>query len=131
MRNFSEDVKIINLVSPQAITSTLTGSTSDVEVYENDALIVADYGTIGASGSVIVTVVGSLVTTPTVYDQTLTTFVSATSSNTVAAGRANLSNIKYLRAVATLPGSTSVAVSVVAVVRPNVKSVSNTSLTAA
>lgn len=130
-RNLAQDYSAIALIHPIAHTSTTTGSAVDVEVYTNDALIIADTGVVGTNGSAIVTVVGSLVATPSTYDQTLTTFVSTATSNKIAAGRANLEGIKNIKAIVTLPGSTSIVVSVCALVRPVDGSSSNNSLTSA
>ena len=130
--DLNEMYKAASLLPPAAITSTTSSSTTlDVEVYDDDALVVCNYGSIGAGGSVIVTVLGSLVATPSTYDQTLATFVSASTSYTLAATRAKLAGIKNLSATATLPGSTSVAVTVVVLLDAGVNKSGLNSATAA
>jgi len=131
MQILSEETKVLNLIAPVIQTSTTTGSAVDVEIYNDDALIVVNFGTMsGGSPSTVVTVTGSKVATPTTYDQTLATFVAATATG-LAAGRVSLAGIKNIKGVATQTGAGNVPVSIVAIVTPFVKSSSNNSLTAA
>lgn len=132
MRNLSEDVKALRLLDPQAITATTTSSAVDVETYADDALAIVNLGIFTSTPTVTITVIGSLVATPTTYDQTLATFVAATAIGG-AARRINLAGIKNIKGVATLTGGTSpsVPVSMVALVTPTAKSSSLNSATLA
>jgi hypothetical protein len=132
MRDLVQEYKSFPLIFPAAITTTTSSTTvQDVEIYNDDAVAICNYGAIGAGGSVIVTILGSLVATPTTYDQTLATFVSAATSYQMAAGNVALAGIKNVKATATLPGSTSVAVSVTLLAEAFQKSSTLNSLTAA
>lgn len=131
MRDLSTENKVINLIAPVVQTTTTTGTGVDVETYNDDALAIVNFGTMsGGSPSTVVTIMGSLVATPTVYDQTLTTFVAATATG-LAAGKANLKGIKNVKAIATQTGAGNVPVAVALVVSPFTKASGNTSLTAA
>lgn len=131
MRQLAQSTKVLNLIAPVVQTSTTTGTGIDVESYNDDSLAIVDFGTVsGGSPSTVVTIVGSLVATPTVYDQTLTTFVAATAAG-LAAGRASLVGIKNVKAIATQTGAGNVPVCVTLVVSPFVKASTNNSLTAA
>lgn len=116
--NLEQEYKAVSLLFPAAITSTTSSTTvRDVEVYDDDAMAIVEYGAIGVNGGVTVTITGSLVATPTTYDQTLKTFVAQTSSYQIAADKISLTGIKNIKATATILGSTSVAVSVTALVK--------------
>jgi hypothetical protein len=131
MQTLSQEVKAINLIAPVVQTSTTTGTGVDVEAYNDDALAIVDVGTVsGGSPSTVVTIMGSLLATPTTYDQTLTTFVAITATG-LAAGRANLAGIKNVKAIATQTGAGNVPICVTLVVTPFIKGSSNNSLTAA
>ena len=131
MRKLSEEAKALSLIAPVVQTSTTTGSGVDVESYNDDALAVVNLGTVsGGSPSTVVTIMGSLVATPTVYDQTLATFVAATAAG-LAAGSASLKGIKNVKAIATQTGAGNVPISVVLLTTPFVKNSSVNSLTAA
>lgn len=130
-RNLSEDYKVINLIPATVTTATITGTATDIETYDSDSLIIANVGAVGVNGSVTVTVTGSLTATPSTYDQTLATFTAATTNGVIGATRANLSGIKNIKGVATLPGSTTVTVAVTALVKPFVKASTNNSTTLA
>lgn len=106
MRNLSERVKLINLIPAQDTTATVTGSAVDIEIYEDDALALVSLGTFTSNPTIVVTIVGSLVATPTVYDQTLATFATASATG-VGAKRVNLAGIKNIKGVSTLAGGTS------------------------
>ena len=81
MRTLSQEYAAIDLIAAQTIASTLTGSANDVEIYEDDALIVATVGdAISSHPTVVVTVTGSLTATPNTYDQTLATFTTTGTS---------------------------------------------------
>lgn len=131
MRNLSQEVKALNLIAPVVQTATTTGTGIDVEAYNDDALVVLNLGTVsGGSPSTVVTLMGSLVATPTVYDQTLTTFVAATAAG-FAAGKASLAGIKNVKAIATQTGAGNVPIAVALIVTPFAKTGSLNSLTAA
>lgn len=131
MKTLSQEATAINLIAPVTQTSTTTGSGKDVEAYNDDALAIVNVGTVsGGTPSTVVTIQGSLVATPSTYDQVLTTFVAITATG-LAAGRANLAGIKNVRAVATQTGAGNVPISVVLLATPFVKSASANSLTAA
>lgn len=131
MRNLSQEVKALNLIAPVTQTSTTTGSGVDVESYNDDALAVVNVGIVsGGSPSTVVTIMGSLVATPTVYDQTLTTFVANLATG-LGAGKASLVGIKNVKAIATQTGAGNVPISVVLIVTPFAKTSSLNSLTTA
>lgn len=130
MRNLKESVKVLGLINATTIAATTTGSAVDVEAYNEDCLIVASTGAVGTNGSVIFTVTGSLVATPSTYDQTLVTFASASATG-IGAGRANLAGIKNIKGVATIPGSTTIGVAVSAIVTPFANATGNNSTTLA
>jgi hypothetical protein len=132
MRDLVQEYKAFPLLFPAAITATTSSTTvADVEIYNDDAVAVVTIGAVGAGGSAIVTITGSLVATPTTYDQTLATFVSAATAYTTAAGNVTLTGIKNVKATATLPASTSIAVEVVLLAQAFEKSSTLNSLTAA
>lgn len=131
MKQLAQDVKVLNLIAPVTQTSTTTGTGIDVEVYNEDALAIVDVGTVsGGTPSTVVTIMGSLVATPSTYDQTLTTFVAITATG-LAAGRASLAGIKNVKAIATQTGAGNVPICVTLVVTPFTKASTNNSLTAA
>lgn len=131
MRNLSQEVKALNLIAPVVQTSTTTGTGVDVESYNSDALAILNLGTVsGGSPSTVVTIMGSLVATPTVYDQTLATFVAATAAG-LAAAKVSLVGIKNVKAVATQTGAGNVPIAVAIVVTPFAKTGSLNSTTAA
>ena len=132
MRNLSENVKMLALVPAVDSTATVTGSAVDVEAYEDDALVTVSLGTFTSNPTIDVTVTGSLVATPTVYDQTLATFAQATATG-LGAKRINLAGIKNIKGVSTLAGGTSphVPVCITATVTPTVKKATQTSATIA
>lgn len=132
MRNISEQVKVISLVPANDATATVTGSAKDVEVYKDDALAIVDLGAFTSNPSVVVTIVGSLVATPTVYDQTLLTFATATATG-IGAGKVNLAGIKNVKGVVTISGGTTphVPCSVDLLVSPMLKTSTLNSLTIA
>lgn len=132
MRNLSQYAKALTLLAPQAIAATTTSSAVDIEAYEDDALAIVNLGTFTSTPTVTITITGSLVATPTTYNQTLATFVAATAIGG-AAQRINLAGIKNIKGVATVAGGTdpSVPVSMVALVTPAVKTSSLNSATLA
>ena len=132
MRNFSEEIKLVALVPSQAATATVTGSATDVEVYEDDALAIVNLGTFTSNPTVTITITGSLVATPTTYNQILATFVAATAAGSATA-KLNLAGIKNIKGVATMSGgsSPSVPTTILLAARPTTKSATNTSLTLA
>lgn len=131
MKKLSEEVKALNLIAPVVQTSTTTGTGIDVESYNDSALAVLNLGTVsGGSPSTVVTIVGSLVATPTTYDQTLTTFVAATAAG-FAAGSVSLVGIKNVKAIATQTGAGNVPIAVALIVTPFTKGSTLNSLTAA
>ncbi len=115
MRDLNENYKAVSLIQPAALAATLTGTAVDVEVYNDDCMVIANLGALTNGASVVVTVTGSLVATPTTYDQTLVTFAAAT-ANGIGAGRANLAGIKNIKGVATITGGSTTNISVVALV---------------
>lgn len=131
MKTLSQETKVVNLIAPVTQTTTTTGTGVDVELYNDDALAIVDVGAVsGGSPSTVVTIMGSLVATPTVYDQTLTTFVAITATG-LAAGRASLAGIKNVKAIATQTGAGNVPICVTLVTTPFTKASANNSLTAA
>lgn len=131
MRNLSNDVKALTLIAPVVQTSTTTGSGVDVEQYNDDALAVVNFGTMsGGSPSTVVTIQGSLVATPSTYDQTLATFGAATAAGQ-GATKISLVGIKNIRAVATQTGAGNVPVSITVIAQPFAKTGSLNSTTIA
>jgi hypothetical protein len=131
MRTLAQETKVINLIAPVVQTSTTTGTGFDVEQYNDDAMAIVDVGTVsGGSPSTVVTIVGSLVATPTTYNQTLQTFVAITATG-LAAGQVNLSGIKNVKAIATQTGAGNVPICVTLVIDTFSNSATNNSLTAA
>lgn len=131
MRTIAQSTKVINLIAPVVQTSTTTGTGFDIEQYNDDAMAIVDVGTVsGGSPSTVVTIVGSLVATPTTYNQTLATFVAITATG-LAAGQVNLSGIKNVKAIATQTGAGNVPICVTLVIDTFSNSATNNSLTAA
>jgi hypothetical protein len=123
MRTLAQEYTPIALLPAQTIAATVTGSANDVEAYIEDGMVIASIpNTNTLNPAVVVTVTGSLVATPTVYDQTLATFTTTAASWGVAAKQVNLSGIKNVKGVATLTGSTVTNVSVILLARDGVKS---------
>lgn len=113
MQDIIQNYKAVSLIAPVTQTATTTGTGKDVEVYGEDAMAVVNIGTIsGGSPSTVVTIQGSLLATPTTYDQTLATFTAATATG-LGAAEVNLSGIKNIRAVATQTGAGNVPISIV------------------
>lgn len=132
MRKLAEDYKVLQLIPGQAALTTVTGAVVSVQAYDDDALAVVNLGTFTSNPTVAVTVLGSLIATPTVYDQTLATFVTASATGTAATG-INLAGIANIKMVATMAGGTSpsVPLSGIALVKPFAKSSTNNSTTLA
>lgn len=120
MRNISETLKVVPLLVTNAV-ATVTGSATDVESYEDDNLVAVTLGTFVSTPTSIITITGSLLATPTVYDQTLATFNTASAGGT-GAKRISLAGIKNIKATNTIAGGTNpeVPTSVVLVARPTV-----------
>jgi hypothetical protein len=131
MINVAQTYKALLLVPPVVQTSTTTGSAVDVETYTDDAMAIVSVGTIsGGSPSTVVTITGSLTATPTVYDQTLATFVAFTAGG-VGAGKVNLHGIKNVKGVATQTGAGNVPISISLVANSSSDSATLNSLTIA
>jgi hypothetical protein len=131
MRNLSNDLKSLSLIAPVVQTSTTTGTGVDVEQFNDDALAQVNFGTMsGGSPSTVVTIQGSLVATPSTYNQTLATFTAATAAGH-AAGQVSLVGIKNVRAVATQTGAGNVPVCITLVAQPFARTGTLNSLTAA
>ena len=112
MRNLTQEYKTLGLIAPVVQTATTTGSGVDVEAYDDDAEAIVHVGAIsGGSPSTVVTIMGSLLATPTTYDQTLTTFVAFTATG-IGSGKANLRGIKNVKAIATQTGAGNVPIAV-------------------
>lgn len=111
MRDLIQEYKVLSLIHSTTVSSTTTGSAVDVEIYNDDAVVVVDMGAFIGTPSFIVTVTGSLTATPTVYDQTLATFVAATAAG-IGAANLNLAGIKNIKGVATLTSTTSASISI-------------------
>lgn len=131
MSTLVQQNKVLNLIAPVTQTSTTTGSGVDVEVYNDDAMAIVDIGTIsGGSPSTVVTIQGSLVATPSTYNQTLATFTAATATG-LGAAQVNLSGIKNVRAVATQTGAGNVPICITLVASASQQSSSLNSVTLA
>jgi hypothetical protein len=132
MRNIVQENKVLQLIAPVIQTTTTTGSAVDVEGYNDDAMVIVNAGAItGGTPSTVVTLVGSLLATPTVYDQVLTTFVAFTVGGKVGAGKATLKGIKNVKGVATQTGAGNVPISITLVATPFVQGETLNSLTLA
>lgn len=127
-RKLFEDYKSISLINATARTTATTSSAVSVEVFEDDGIVIVSCGGGGAGFSAPVTIIGALETTPTVYNQVLATFPTVNSVG-IAGSAINLNRIANIQAVVAVAGSTSIGVSVVALVRPTVKSGTNNSVT--
>lgn len=132
MRKLNEECKVLSLVPPQAQIATVTGSAVDVEKYEDDALAIANLGAFTSDPTITITIVGSLVATPSTYNQTLATFTAATATG-IGAMAVNLAGIKNVKGVSTLAGGTSpsVPVAITLVATPTVSATSTNSATLA
>lgn len=106
MHSLSNSYKAFSLIRPQAATATVTGTGVDLAGYLDDALATVNLGAAsGTSATCIVTIQGS--NDDSSYT-TLTTFgtLTDTSDNKLACGRVNLAGYRYVRAVATIAGTT-------------------------
>lgn len=103
---------MVALIAPVVQTATTTGSGVDVETLESDSMAIVQVGTIsGGSPSTVVTIMGSLVATPTTYDQTLATFTAFTAGG-IGALKASLKGIKNVKGIATQTGAGNVPISI-------------------
>lgn len=131
MHTLAQMYKAFSLLRPQVATSTQTGTGVDLATYQDDAMAIVNLGAAsGTSATCIVTIQGSPDNSAWT---TLTTFATLTdtSDNQLAAGRVDLTNYRYARAVATIAGtSPSFAIDVVILARPEVANASVNSLTA-
>ncbi len=133
-RDLNEEYKAIALLPAQTMAATTTGSAVDVEVYLDDAIVIANVpnNAGGANPVYVITVTGSLVATPSTYDQTLATFATTGAGNYgIGATKLNLHGIKNIKGVATTAGSTVCAIAVTALVRTGVKASGTNSTTLA
>lgn len=102
MQNLSEEYKALQLLAPQSVTTDVAASASndiDVEKYNDDCLALLNVGAItGTPVTADITVMGALVATPTVFDQTLATFtqIDEDDDNKIAAVRCDLTGIKNI-----------------------------------
>ena len=121
-RKLFEDYKTLALLNSQTIAATTTSSAVDIETYDDDALVIASAGGVGAP-AVSVTITGSLVATPTVYDQTLGTVATGgPSTGAIGCVKVSLVGIKNIKAAANLPATTTqAAVAVSILVKPFAK----------
>ncbi len=111
MSDIYQEYKALSLIAPITQTATTTGSAVDVEIYDEDAMVIAQAGAItGGTPSVVVTVVGSLTATPSTYDQTLATFTAFTATG-FASANVSLKGIKNVKAVFTQTGAGNVPIS--------------------
>lgn len=105
MHTLSQAYKAISLIRPQTATATVTGTGVSIDSYLGDAAAIVDLGAAsGTSATCIVTIQGS--TDDSTYT-TLTTFgtLTDTSDSKLACGQVSLGGYKYVRAVATIAGT--------------------------
>ena len=133
MQDIYQQYKVISLVKPVIQTATTTGSAVDVEIYHADALAIVHVGTVdGGTPSTVVTIVGSLTATPTVYDQTLATFTAfVNGTGGIASANINLDGIKNIKGVATQTGAGNVPISITLVAQSGSQSATLNSVTVA
>lgn len=118
MHKLSESYKAVSLIRPQVATATVTGTGVDLLGYLDDAVAIVNLGAaLTTTETCIVTIQGS--NDDSSYT-TLTTFATllGTSDNKLACGAVNLFGYRYVRAVATIAGTTpSFAIDVVLMAR--------------
>jgi hypothetical protein len=104
--------KLLQLKVPVAVAATVVAATNtsiDVEQYDDDAMALVTVGACsGTDASGVIVIKGSLVATPTVYDQTLATFaaITATSDGFVAGAQLNLAGIARIAPQITVADTT-------------------------
>lgn len=111
MFKISEELKAVNLLSPQNITSDTTtlGSAVSVEAYEDDALAIVTLGAIAPDGaSVAVSITASDASGGTYASIGSFTAVAGTGDNRIGAIAVSLagSSRKFLKASVVTTGST-------------------------
>jgi hypothetical protein len=105
MHTIQQAYKAISLIRPQTATATVTGTGVSIDSYLGDAAAIVNLGAAsGTSATCIVTIQGSA--DDSTYT-TITTFgtLTDTSDNKLACGSVALGGYKYVRAVATLAGT--------------------------
>lgn len=133
MHTLAENYKAISLIKPQSITATNTGTAVDIEQYEDDCLVVVDFGALGGTTETFVATAevssdgGSSYTT----GATFTSTTGSTGDNTIAAQRVSLSGKNRLRGKITMSGSSASLVSMYALVEARIGGTSVNSATPA
>lgn len=134
MHTLNENYKGLVLLRPESITATKTGTGIDVEQYEDDCMVVLNYGALGGTNETFDAKV-EISYDGTNYEATAgLTFGQVTGSNgdnTTACGRVSLKGVKKIRGVVTMSGTSASLVSMVALVRAMVGGASVNSSTPA
>jgi len=114
----AENYTAFSLIKPQSISATTTGTGVTVEQYEDDAMAVVDYGALGGTSETFIATIETS-TDGTNYSTALTfgTVAGNTGDNTIAAGKVSLKNVKKVRAVITMSGTSASLVSVTLLAR--------------
>ena len=132
MHTLAQSYKAVSLIRPVVATATATGSGVDLLGFLDDAMAIVDFGVLsGTAATNIVTIEGS---NDNSAFTVLTTFVAASGTDDakIASGRVNLTGYRYVRAVATIAGTTpSYAFGVTLLVRAEAGLATLNSLTAA
>lgn len=133
MHNLSESYKVISLIRPQVATSTVTGTGVDIEKYSGDALAIVNLGAALTSDETCIVTIETSDTVGGTYTARLTFgTLTGTSDNKIAAGKVDLAPYKFVRAVATIAGTTpSFAIDVVLLIESEEGSATLNSTTAA
>ena len=132
MHTLQQSYKAISLIRPQTATATVTGTGVSIDSYLGDAAAIVNLGAAsGTSATCDITIQGS--TDDSTYT-TVTTFtqLTGTDDNELACGQVALGAYKYVRAVATIAGtSPSFLIDVVLMIRSEVSSSTLNSVTSA
>lgn len=133
MFTLAENYKAINLIKPQSITATNTGTAVNVDAYGDDCIVVVDFGALGGTTETFIATAevssdgGSTYTTAATFG----TVTGSGGDNTIAAARVSLAGKNRLRGKITMDGSSASLVAMYALVRADIGSSSVNSATPA
>lgn len=119
MHTLAENYKVLNLIKPQSIATTTTGSAVDVEQYGPDALVIVDFGALGGTTETFDATVETSVDGSN-WVAGAVTFGQVTGSNgdnKLAAGKLSLAGIKQIRGKITMSGTSASLVAMYAIVQ--------------
>lgn len=121
MHTLAENYKVISLIKPKSITATETGTAVAVADYEDDALVVVDFGALGGTTETFIAKV-QYSANGTDYTDAVTfgTVTGSNGDNKLAAGKINLFGKTHIKGIITMDGTSASLVAMYALVKPRV-----------